>query len=48
LGELIGLFAREGQAHWIIGRVVEGKGIEVVDAAPLAQAKGLTFSRDET
>jgi len=41
LGELIGLFEREGQSHWIIGRVVEGKGIEVVDAAPLAQAKGV-------
>jgi len=40
LGELIGLFDREGQSHWIIGRVVGGKGIEVVNAAPLAQAKG--------
>jgi selenide,water dikinase len=40
LGELIGLFEREGQSHWVIGRVVEGKGIEVVDATPLAEAKG--------
>jgi selenide,water dikinase len=48
LGELIGLFEREGQSHWIIGRVVEGKGIEVVDATPLARAKGFTFSRNET
>jgi selenophosphate synthase len=40
LGELIGLFDREGQSHWIIGRVVGGKGIEVVNATPLV--------RDET
>ena len=40
LGELIELFDREGQSHWIIGRVVGGTGIEVVNATPLA--------RDET
>ncbi len=29
LGELTALFDREGQSYWVIGRVVEGKGIEV-------------------
>jgi selenide,water dikinase len=29
LGELTALFDREGQSYWVIGRVVEGKGVEV-------------------
>jgi len=29
LGELTALFDREGQSHWVIGRVVEGSGVEV-------------------
>jgi len=29
LGELTALFDREGQSYWVVGRVVEGKGIEV-------------------
>ena len=29
LGELTTLFDGEGQSHWVVGRVVEGKGIEV-------------------
>jgi selenide,water dikinase len=29
LGELTALFDRAGQSYWVIGRVVEGKGIEV-------------------
>jgi len=29
LGELTALFDREGQSYWVIGRVVEGKGVEI-------------------
>jgi selenide,water dikinase len=29
LGELTALFDREGQSHWVTGRVVEGEGVEV-------------------
>jgi len=29
LGELTVLFDREGQSYWVIGRVVEGEGVEV-------------------
>ncbi len=29
LGELTALFDREGQSYWVIGRVVEGEGVEV-------------------
>jgi selenide,water dikinase len=29
LGELTALFDREGQSYWVVGRVVEGKGVEV-------------------
>ena len=28
LGKLTGLFDREGQSHWVIGYVVDGKGVE--------------------
>jgi selenide,water dikinase len=28
LGELTALFDREGQSYWVVGRVVEGKGID--------------------
>jgi len=30
LEALIALFVEEGEPHWVVGEVVEGKGIEVV------------------
>jgi selenide,water dikinase len=31
LGELAALFDREGQSHWVVGRVVDGRGVEVTE-----------------
>ncbi|MCK4451744.1 MAG: hypothetical protein KAX26_14255 [Anaerolineae bacterium] len=29
MGGLTALFDREGQSYWVVGRVVDGKGVEV-------------------
>ncbi|MFQ5988056.1 MAG: AIR synthase-related protein, partial [Dehalococcoidia bacterium] len=35
LETLTGLFAKEGQAYWVIGEAMEGKGIEVTHSVAM-------------